>query len=54
MSKLEVGVEKAKIARLHCRGVNITYFEQALVEQQDNNNPNAGNMCCLDLELSSA
>ena len=34
MSKLEVGVEKAKIARLHCRGVNTTYFEQALVKQQ--------------------
>ena len=34
LSKLEVGVEKAKLARLHCRGVNITYFEQALVEQE--------------------
>ena len=33
-SKLKIGVEQAKTARLCCRGLIIAHFEQALVEQQ--------------------
>ena len=33
-SKLKIGVEEAKIARLCCRGLIVVHFEQALVEQQ--------------------
>ena len=34
MSKLKIGVEKAKTARLCCRGLIIVHFEEALGEQQ--------------------
>ena len=33
-SKLKIGVEEAKTARLCCRGLIIAYFEQALIEKQ--------------------
>ena len=33
-SRLKVSVEEAKTTRLCCRGFIISYFEQALVEQQ--------------------
>ena len=33
-SKLKIGVEEAKTARLSCRGLITAHFEQALVEQQ--------------------
>ena len=34
MSKLKIGVEKAKTARPCCRGLIIVHFEEALSEQQ--------------------
>ena len=33
-SKLKIGVEEAKTARLCCRGLIIAHFEQAFVEQE--------------------
>ena len=33
-SKLKIGVEEIKTARLCCRGVIIAHFEKALGEQQ--------------------
>ena len=33
-NKLKVGVEKAKTARLCCRGLIIAYFQQALADQK--------------------
>ena len=33
-SKLKIGVEEAKTARLSCRDLIIALFEQALVEHQ--------------------
>ena len=34
MSKLKIGVEEAKTARLCCCSLIIAHFEQALVEQK--------------------
>ena len=33
-SKLKIGVEEAKTARLCCRGLIIVHFEKALVEEK--------------------